>query len=273
MKNLLPDRALGAQSIERAVAILRIVATAGSEGLKLSDVVTRSALARGTVHRMLLALIREGLVEQDARSKLYYLGPEIYVLGTLVSERYGIHTLAQPALSWLAEVSEDTAFLSVLRGHEIVCMSREEGTYPIKAHVLKAGDRHPLGVSSAGQAVLAALDDQQVEEVLAANAEIIKARYPRYSPTHVRTLIADARKSGFSVDEGLIWPGSWSIGIAVLSPTGMPVGALSISTIQSRMTLARQKELVRHLRLESKWLTDQLSRLQTPKRASRKRGR
>jgi DNA-binding IclR family transcriptional regulator len=161
----------------------------------------------------------------------------------------------------------------MVRGHEVVCILREEGTYPIKAHVLKAGDRHPLGVSSAGLAVLAALDDRQVEEVFEANAELIRARYPRYSPKLIRSLVADARRLGFAVDEGLIWAGSWTIGIAVLSPSGAPVGALSISTVESRMSATRQKELVGHLRRESKWLTEQLARLQTPKQMARKQQR
>jgi DNA-binding IclR family transcriptional regulator len=273
MNDLLPERALGAQSIERAIAVLRIVAASSSEGVKLSEVITTSGLSRGTAHRILLALIREGLVEQDTQSKLYLLGPEIYVLGTLVSGRYGIHTLAEPALRWLAEVSEDTAFLSIVRGHEVVCMLREEGTYPIKTHVLKPGDRHPLGVSSPGQAVLAAMEDGQVDEILAANADTIKTRYPRYSPKLLRNLLADSRRNDFAIDAGLLWPGSWSIGVAVLTPAGMPIGALSISSIESRMTVPRQKELAVHLRREARMLTEQLSRMQSSKQSPRKRRR
>jgi len=235
--------------------------------------VTTSRLSRGTVHRILLALIREGLVEQNDATKLYLLGPEAYVLGTIASARYGIHTLALPALRRLADVSQDTAFLSILRGYEVVCIQREEGAYPIKTHVLKPGDRHPLGVSSPGQAVLAAMNDEQVDQILAANATLIKERYPRYSLKLARTLVAGARRNGFAVNPGLIWPGSWGIGVAVLDPSGTPVGALNISAIESRLQPDTQRELAVHLRREAKWLTDQLSQLQSPKPALRKQQR
>jgi DNA-binding IclR family transcriptional regulator len=262
---MLPERALGSQSIERAIAILRIVAGSGSEGAKLSKVVTAAGLSRGTVHRILLALIREGLIEQDGESKLYLLGPEAYVLGTIASQRYGIHTLALPALRRLADVSQDTAFLSIVRGYEVVCVQREEGAYPIKTHVLKPGDRHPLGVSSPGQAVLAAMGDRQVERILTANAETIKTRYPRYSLKLIRNLVAEARRNGFAVNPGLIWPGSWGIGVAVVDRSGTPIGALNISAIESRMTPQTQQGLAVHLRQEASRLSDELSQLQSTK--------
>jgi DNA-binding IclR family transcriptional regulator len=269
MNDQMPDRALGAQSIERAISMLRIVATSGSEGAKLAEVVTASRLSRGTVYRILLALTREGLIEQDPDSKLYLLGPEAYVLGTIASERYGIHTLALPALRRLADVSQDTAFLSVVRGYEIVCVQREEGAYPIKTHVLKPGDRHPLGVSSAGQAVLAAMDDRQVEQILAANTELIRSKYTHYSPKLVRNLILEARRNGVAVNPGLIWPGSWGIGIAVLNASGTPIAALNISAIESRMRRATQRELAVHLRREATWLSEQLAQLQSPRQLPR----
>jgi DNA-binding IclR family transcriptional regulator len=218
---------------------------------------------------MLLALGREGLIEQEAHTRLYLLGPEIYVLGTLVGERYGIHTLAQPALRWLAEISEDTVFLSVVRGHELVCMLREDGAYPIKTHLMKVGGRNPLGIGAAGQAVLAALNDRQIEEVLAENADAIKKQYPRYSPRLLRTLVDAGRRNGFSVDEGLTWPGACTIGIAVLGPVGVPIAALSISSIELRMTRTRQKELAVHMQREAKWLTEQFSKDRGSKNRSR----
>jgi DNA-binding IclR family transcriptional regulator len=265
MNHPLSERAHGAQSIERAIAILRIVAASGSGGIKVPGIVTASGLTRGTVQRIVLALTREGLLEQHREGKLYLLGPEAYVLGVIASERYGLHTLALPAVRRLADVSQDSAFLSVVRGHDVVCVLREEGAYPIKTLVLKIGHRYPLGVSSSGQAVLATMDDAQVEQIIAANADTIKKRYPRYSPKLIRTLVAEARRNGFAVNPGLIWPGSWGMAVPVRGPNGTAVGTVHIAAVESRLGRETQKELAIHLRREAKLLSEQLSQLKSPK--------
>ena len=49
----------------------------------------------------------------------------------------------------------ESAFYSARRGNETVCLLREDGSFPIRSHVLHEGIRFPLGVASAGQVILA----------------------------------------------------------------------------------------------------------------------
>src|SRR5215213_1047186 len=163
----------GAQSIDRAATLLLLVGRAGPSGARLSELVEQGDLSKPTVRRMLLALVRAGLLDQDPDTRRYYLGPEIYVLGTLASTRFGIHPMSLRSLVRLSQETGDTAFLSVPRGGYSICVHREEGPYPIRVHALHAGDRHPLGVGAGSLALLSALPDHEVEEVLAANADIL----------------------------------------------------------------------------------------------------
>jgi len=84
----------GAQSIERAMKVLRIVAAA-TGGATLSHVVSVSGLNKATAHRLLTVLTREGLVQRHAESKVYYPGEQLYALGILAAPRFGLHQLAQ----------------------------------------------------------------------------------------------------------------------------------------------------------------------------------
>jgi DNA-binding IclR family transcriptional regulator len=59
------DRGTGTQSIERAVRLLREVAAHANRGARLTDLVVTTGLPRGTARRLLAAMIREGLMEQD----------------------------------------------------------------------------------------------------------------------------------------------------------------------------------------------------------------
>ena len=54
----------GTQSIRRAVAVLRILATARETGLGLTEISKHAELARPTAHRIPSILVAEGIVEQ-----------------------------------------------------------------------------------------------------------------------------------------------------------------------------------------------------------------
>ena len=93
------EAAGGTRSIERAIALLLLAGRAGADGARLSDLVTRSSLPKPTVRRVLLALVRAGLLDQDAETRRYHIGPEAYVLGMLAGRRFGIHALSLDGLS------------------------------------------------------------------------------------------------------------------------------------------------------------------------------
>ncbi|MFG1377911.1 IclR family transcriptional regulator [Xanthobacter autotrophicus] len=250
----------GTQSIERAVALLLTVGRSAPEGARLSDLVRLCGLPKPTVRRVLLALVRTGLLDQDEVTRRYHVGPEAYVLGTLAGTRFGIHALALDGLARLARTSGDCAFLSVPRGAFCVCLHREEGTWPIRTHVLQAGDRHPLGIGAGGLALLAALPDAEVERMLAAHAPALESHYPGYGVEVLRAQVADARARGYALNPGLYVAGSWGIGVPVLGPDGHPVGALSIAAIESRLSPERQLELVPLLKREAEALEADLGR-------------
>ena len=77
--------ASGTQSLERAIALLRELASHGSRGARLTDLVSDSGFSKGTVRRLLATLIRQGLVEQNETSRRYFLGTELYVLGSIAA--------------------------------------------------------------------------------------------------------------------------------------------------------------------------------------------
>ncbi|WP_244644620.1 IclR family transcriptional regulator [Azorhizobium oxalatiphilum] len=250
----------GTQSIERAIALLLLVGRGGTPGMRLSDLVARSGLPKPTVRRVLMALVRSGLLDQDALTRRYHIGPETYVLGTLASERFGIHALSLDNLTRLAQESGDCAFLSVPRDSYVVCLHREEGPFPIRTHVLKAGDRHPMGIGAGSLAILAALPDAEIDRIFASNTQALIKDYPAYSEALLRGCVADARQRGYALNPGILMPGSWGIGVPVMGPDGTPAGALSIAAIESRLGDERRQELVPILRREAQLLEAALRR-------------
>ena len=67
----------GAQSLRRALSVLRVVAAGREAGLPLSEVVQATGLTRPTAHRLVNVLVEEGIVEKRARSKRYAIGHQV----------------------------------------------------------------------------------------------------------------------------------------------------------------------------------------------------
>jgi DNA-binding IclR family transcriptional regulator len=247
----------GAQVVARTVQLLKLVSKRGG-GRLIADLVTSSGLTRPTVYRLLSALKATGLIEQDAETKRWYLGPESYVLGMLAATRFNIERIAHQFVLRIADRTAESAFLSIRRGTECVCLLREEGTYPIRTHVLQAGDRLPLGVGSAGLAILAALDDEEVDEAIDANRDQFPRRFSNYTPKLIKQLVTATRETGYAVNQGLLLAGSWGVAAAVRDCSRKPLAALSITAVEARVQGKRVVELGRLLLEEADQLAVQL---------------
>lgn len=255
------DLAGGAQSVDRALSLLALIRRHAHSGVGLSTVVAESGLNKPTARRLLLALIRSGLVEQDTRTRHYFLGEEAFVLGALASRRYSLLELASESVRNLAAQSEDTSFFSIRREGYSVCLHREEGAFPIRTHVLQAGYQHPLGVGAGSMALLAELADDEIERIIAANTAIVAEKFPNYTPEVIREHVALTRGRGWSLNPGLVLPNSWAVGIVARYPDGRTAGALSIAAIDSRLREERQLQLAELLKAEAGRLQAKLERM------------
>jgi DNA-binding IclR family transcriptional regulator len=248
----------GAQAVSRALCVLRAVARTRTAGVNLAQLVRDTGLNKPTVHRLLLALMAEGMVEQDAASLRYFIGRECYVLGGIASERFGLGREAADGVARLARSSGDSAFFSIRSDVFAVCVLREDGDFPLKTHVLQPGTRHPLGVGAGSLAMLASMDNADVERCLAENAELIASSYTEFSADMLREEIAITRENGFAVNEGHVVRGSWGVAAAVHAPSGEVVGAFTIAAVESRLPKERQSVLGKQLIDEARRLEGHL---------------
>nr|WP_253711962.1 hypothetical protein [Bradyrhizobium sp. WD16] len=83
----------------------------------------------------------------------------------------------------------------------------------------KVGDRHPLGAGSL--ALLSALDDDEIDTILRANASLIAEQYPNFSSRLLRSLIEQTRKRSYALNPGLLMQGSGELGFQSGMATGM----------------------------------------------------
>jgi DNA-binding IclR family transcriptional regulator len=249
----------GAQSIARAASIQRLVTAAGEAGVTTAELAVRSELTRPTAHRLLAALRREGLVDQDDRTGRWMPGPELYLMGTVAASRYDITEIARDIVRSLAVRTEESAFLSVRRGDETVCLMREEGSFPIRSFVLAEGVRFPLGVASAGLAILSFLPGHDADAYFERHPDLAARWGEAHAERRLRTRLRETQERGYALNPGLIVEGSYGLGAAVFTREGHPQWALSLTGVEFRFGADRLPELGRTLLAHAHQLTSRIA--------------
>ena len=245
----------GAQTLRRGLAVLRLLTRAGTSGLRMGEIARRSGLNKATAIRLTRTLLDEGFVMHDQATCAYRLGPEAFAVGLAAEPSYELQRLAVPALRALALESGDTVFFTVLHGIESICLSRWEGDYPIRNQLVKAGDRWPLGVGAGSCAMLAALADADIANILARNAAQRAAHFPGCTDEAIHRLIRETRAQGYCLNPGLVLESSWAIGVAVVDANHRPVASISLAAIETRLGPARRAALGNRLMQASRELT------------------
>jgi DNA-binding IclR family transcriptional regulator len=246
---------VGAQTLRRGLSVLRLLTRIGPGGIRVSDIGRRVGLNKATAIRLTRALMDEGFVLHDPASGRYRLGPEAFAIGLAAEPSFELQRLASPLLRRLAVETGDTVLFSVLHGHEAICLSRDEGDFPIRNQLIKAGDRWILGVGAGACAILASLGDDEVRDVLTRNADIRASRFPRCTDAAIWGLVHQTRTLGYCMQPGLIVEGSWAVGVPVFDSDGRPVAAISVAAIELRLAGGRGATLGNRLVQASRELT------------------
>lgn len=239
----------GAQSIKRALAVLRYVASR-PDGVRLRDVARDCGLHKATCHRMLAALVEEGFLQTRPGDFFYALGWEALALGWSARARQDLPSLAKPGMMRLSEKTGDTVFLSIRSGIEAICIAREVGSFPIKTLTLEVGSRRPLGVGSGSMALLAFSSPKEQDEILEAVEPRLSA-FPSFSRAFLKEVAETTRQAGYTFNDQRVMEGMSAVGVPVLGQDGTVLASLSVAAISTRMQAERRQEIAQLLSREA----------------------
>jgi DNA-binding IclR family transcriptional regulator len=106
---------------------------------------------------------------------------------------------------------------------------------------IEVGARRPLGVSSAGVAILAPMGANEARKIVAAN----ETRFVAYRTTASTVLgqIAAARRRGYNLREVGLVQGTKSISTWIKAADGQPAAAMTVSAVRTRLGPRREQEV------------------------------
>lgn len=217
--------------------------------MPLAEVVRATGLTRPTVHRIVHVLIEEGIVERHERSGRYAIGNQVPELALARARPSALLVAANPSLRRASAAIGDTLFLTVRTGHDTLCVDRRIGTYPIQVLSIEVGARRPLGVSSAGVAILAAMPAQEARKIVAANEK----RFETYRTDAATVLeqVTAARRRGYNMREIGLVQGTKSVSTWIRTPDGRPAAAMTVSAVRTRLGPRREPEVAEILLREA----------------------
>lgn len=100
----------------------------------------------------------------------------------------------------------------------------------------------PLGVASAGLAILSHLPDREIDDYFT-HHRLASEWGPDHAEEAVRERIRFTREAGYAVNPALLVEGSWGLGAAVFDIADRPAWALSLTGVQTRFTPERRREM------------------------------
>lgn len=221
----------GAQTVFRAVGLLKQIAEHHPSGILLNTLAQTAGLDRTTAYRLACSLVESGLVERDA-NKVYRLGLEAMQLGLAAMKGAPILDRCRPFMQRLARRTEDTAFLVVRNGDYGHCLLSEEGSFPVKALVLQVGGMRVLGIGSAGMTLLSLFSDDEIDKLYERHRDEFRPKGPTLA--QLRRLVAQTRKLGYASTDNLVTEGVSGVGMNFQITPGS-YAAVSVAAINSRM--------------------------------------
>lgn len=235
----------GTQSIQRALMLVRLVASQGQRGMRIKELTAASGLSATTVFRIVHGLIDEGVIERDPHTQKLFLGQLVHELG-LAARQTALRTLCRDTLSRLTRIACDThgvVYLSDRSGAEAVCVDRaiDQST---PGWPLDVGLRCPLGVGVGGLAILSALADDTVEQILLVNAPRYKS-HPGLGLAAVKRGVHETRARGFARRDSVMVPGVVAIGVSF--PYSHSTGSLTLACMKGQLDARRTDKVVEAL--------------------------
>lgn len=140
------------KSLSGALQLMRYF-TAEQSVWGVRELAAASGVHRAVVQRVLATFAEEGFLVQDELGR-YALGLRWFELGEIVRHTLSPTEVVKPALSRLAQQTGETVFLSLLDGHEGLCLDMAHSGQPLRFSI-EEGQRFALDTGSHGKAMLA----------------------------------------------------------------------------------------------------------------------
>jgi IclR family acetate operon transcriptional repressor len=245
------------QSVDRAVAVLELLAARGESGI--TEIAAELGVHKSTASRLVSVLEGRGLVEQLGQRGKYVIGFGVVRLAGAAIGRLDLASVGLPICQGLADSIGETINIAVLDGTSAVNITQARGAAAISAQNW-IGQRTPLHATSSGKVLLAHLEP-------ARRKEIVNGRLPALTPNTLTEPIALAEEldevltTGYATTFEELEIGLHAVAVPIFGAGGRLLAAMSASGPAYRLPRRQTKAIAADLAAGAAELSGQLQLL------------
>lgn len=243
------------QTVIKAIEIIEILAKdSTSRGIGISDLSRRLGLGKSTIHRILETLMYYRYIDKNEETNKYRLGWGLYTAGQMVPKQNQLYNMDPTLLIDLSRIVRETVNVGVMRGGEVVIISKIEGSQENLQVNLQAGEHEALHATGLGKVLLSELPEEQVQDML----DSVRGKLKKYTHNTIDTIdeylaeLEKVKKQGYAVDNEEFCIGLYCLAMPLRDYTGKVIAALSVSTPYARITETKSQEILNRLAEYSK---------------------
>lgn len=215
-------------AIRSVTNALRALETLSRGPLGVSELARELGLPKTTAHRCLLTLKEAGWIRVSHRdASRWVLTGRSLTVGLSGSVEGNLRELARAELTKLRDATGETIHLVVPDGRELVVIGRVDGTHSVRTF-LPLGTHAPLHATASGRALLAAMSDEEVDDVLAGPLGSYTTRTVNRRDEVWREVLL-CRERGYALNAAEWRSEAAALGVPIVSRRGTVVAALAIS--------------------------------------------
>ncbi|MBN9489757.1 MAG: IclR family transcriptional regulator [Alphaproteobacteria bacterium] len=231
-----PDRSspLFVRSVEKALSFV-FAFDGNNRKLLLSQIAQIAQTDLSTAQRFTFSLEQLGILRKDPETRLYEIGPQLLNLGYRYLHGNELIERATPVMLQLSKTTETNISLMVREDIDTIYIGRFQSRNFINPEIM-VGARLPLFATAGGLALLAQLNQDEVDEVFARSTFEKITSFTEIDPAKIRERLELVRERGYAVAHQETSIGDISVAAAIVDGDRSPIAALSISA--SAMTIS-----------------------------------
>ena len=230
------DESSDKSGIARTLRVIEYVTVQSPEQHGVSAIARALSMPKGVAYRILKELSAARFLRFDEDDKVYGLGPAALKVGLVAMRSLDIPRLTKPYLERLARDTGETATLSVRQGSSRIYVDQVLSHHEISMRV-RLATSYPLYAGASSKAILAALEDDEIEDYLR-HTELVSLTEATVTSREILwNEISAVREQGYALSVEERQSGASSIAAAIYSPEQRVWGAVSVCGPSDRFSL------------------------------------
>ncbi|MFP7296470.1 IclR family transcriptional regulator [Neobacillus niacini] len=215
------------------------------ESIGLMDVEREMGISKTAAFRLAVTMADRGFLVKDAKTKQYYPGPILFQLVRKFQVN-DIITVSNPFIQELAELTNESVYLSIRSGNKYIFLTGIDSTFPLKVTVT-FGDEIDLYLGAAGKLHMAFMSSADIDTYFKRTESEYTASNKLAGLNELQAQLTQIREDGYSISPGAAYADSAGFAAPIWGLGEEPAASLCLLIPMARLTPEKQSDFVKQV--------------------------